>query len=183
MSPFYTRGGDDGMTGLLGEGRVPKSDLRMETIGALDETNAVLGMARAACRSPEACDLLLKVQRDLYKIMAEVAATSEQNQRFSSIDAGRVAWIEGQIDRLEKEVQIPAEFIVPGDDTAGAFLDLARTVCRRAERRLVELFQRGDLSNHTLLEYINRLSSLCFLLEIYTIQAGGAEGPTLAKTG
>jgi cob(I)alamin adenosyltransferase len=87
---FYTRGGDDGYTGLLGEGRVSKDDLRMEALGAVDEANAALGIARSMARSPEGAGILLEIQRDLYGLMAELAATAETAARFRTIDSQRV---------------------------------------------------------------------------------------------
>jgi cob(I)alamin adenosyltransferase len=180
MTPnLYTRTGDDGSTSLLGEGRVPKDDPRMEAVGALDEANAALGMARAAGKSPQGREILLTVQRDLYGLMAEAAATPENAARFRSIDADRVAWLEAQIAAIEQIVPPMTEFIVPGDTPAGAALDLARTIVRRAERRLVGLQRTGGIDNPELLRYINRLSSLCFALELLENQGSG--GPTLAK--
>ena len=163
---FYTRGGDDGFTGLLGEGRVAKEDLRVEAVGALDEANAALGVARAATRSIETAGSILQVQRDLYGLMAEVAATPENAARFRVINDQRVTWLETQVDAVTAEVEVPKEFIVPGDTLEGAFLDLARTVVRRAERRVTALFHAGGLENVDLLRYLNRLSSFCFVLEL-----------------
>ena len=177
---FYTRTGDDGTTGLLGEGRVSKWHPRIEALGALDESTATLGWARAQARDPRCGPLLLEAQRDLYKLMAEVAATPEQANRFHFIDAARVAWIESQIDALSATVTMPREFILPGDTAAGAALSLARAVIRRAERRVVELFEAHELSNPELLRYLNRLSSLCFVLELVENAAAGKD-TTLAK--
>jgi cob(I)alamin adenosyltransferase len=180
---FYTRSGDDGYTGLLGEGRVAKEDLRLEALGAVDEANAALGVARAHARSPEGPGLLLHIQRDLYGLMAELAATPQNAQRFHSIDSEKVTWLETQVDTLSRIVEVPREFIVPGDIVEGAFLDLARTVVRRAERRVVDLFRRGDVANPELLRYLNRLSSLCFVLELRENQIVGNKKITLAKSG
>ncbi len=165
-STFYTRGGDEGYTGLLGEGRVRKEDLRMEALGTIDEAGAALGLARAHVRSAGAAELILQVQRDLYGLMGEIAATPENAARFRVIDSQKVVWLEAQTDALTAQVEIPREFIVPGDSVQGAYLDLARTVVRRAERRVSDLLHRGDIQNPELLRYLNRLSSLCFVLEI-----------------
>jgi cob(I)alamin adenosyltransferase len=189
MPGFYTRGGDDGYTGLLGEGRIAKDDLRLEALGAVDEANAALGIVRALTRAPEAAATLVEIQRDLYGLMAEIAATPENASRFSSIDATRVAWLESKVDALTAVVEVPKEFIVPGDTAEGAFVDLARTVVRRAERRVAALIHRGDIGNVELLRYLNRLSSYCFVLEIQEHglvqqerEAGGSN-ITLAKIG
>jgi cob(I)alamin adenosyltransferase len=180
-SSFYTRGGDDGFTGLLGEGRVPKDDLRMEALGTVDEAGAAFGIARANARLEQTAALLLKIQRDLYGLMAELAATLETADRFRLIDASSVAWLEEQTDAVGAGVVIPGEFIVPGDTVNGAYLDLARTIVRRAERRVASLLHRGDVTNPELLRYLNRLSSLCFVLELAENQAAGNAKISLAK--
>jgi len=180
---FYTRGGDEGYTRLLGEGRVAKEDLRMEALGSVDEANAALGLARAHVRSAEGPSLLLQIQRDLYGLMAELAATPENAQRFHAIDAGKVAWLEMQVDALTRLVEVPREFIVPGDTSEGAFLDLARAIVRRAERRVAGLFHHGEITNNELLRYLNRLSSLCFVLELHENQTAGNKKITLARPG
>jgi cob(I)alamin adenosyltransferase len=189
MSPsFYTRRGDDGYTGLLGEGRLPKESLRLEAVGVVDEANAALGVARSLAGAPGSTDLLLEIQRDLYGLMAELAALPENAARFRTIDSLRVAWLENQTDQITAQIEMPKEFIVPGDTVEGAFLDLARTVVRRAERRVAELLHQGEIENRELLRYLNRLSSFCFVLELQeTILARkeigtGSPQVTLAKT-
>ena len=177
---FYTRTGDDGTTGLLGEGRVPKTHPRIEALGALDESTATLGLARAQARDPRSSGILLEAQRDLYKLMAEVAATAETAEQFHFIDAGRVTWIESQIEQLSATVTMPREFILPGDSLAGAALSMARAIIRRAERRVVELLAGKEISNPDLVPYLNRLSSLCFVLELVENAAAGHD-TTLAK--
>src|SRR5574341_133130 len=171
---FYTRKGDDGTTGLLGEGRVAKYHLRMETLGALDESSATLGLARAAARDPRCASILLEIQRDLYRLMAEAAAPPENADQFH-FEAARVGWLEEQTETLGKSVEMPKEFIVPGDSTAGAALSLARAVVRRAERRVAELFDRKEVINPALQQYLNRLSSLLFVLELIENKSAGKE--------
>ena len=183
MTKFYTGTGDSGYTGLLGEGRVPKHHPIPEAVGTVDEATAACGMARASCRAAQSAEILLAVQRDLYHLMAELAATPENAARFRKIDAGRVAWLETQTDALGEVVELPREFIVPGDSPAGAALALARTIVRRAERRVAQLVHEHMLENQELLRYLNRLSSLCFVLELLENQAVGKETPTLAKEG
>jgi cob(I)alamin adenosyltransferase len=178
---FYTRRGDDGSTGMLGSERISKSDPRIEALGAVDEANAAIGIARSLCGSPEAAACIVIIQRDLYGVMAEVASSLENVERFRTIDAGRVNWLEEQTDSLSRVVDLPREFIVPGDSPAGAALDLARAVVRRAERRLVGLSENGLVSNPNLLKYINRLSSFCFVLELRENQHAGSDQSTLAK--
>jgi len=178
---FYTTKGDDGTTSLLGEGRVTKYHARIEAVGTLDESTAALGLARAQCVDPRSGDIILEAQRDLYKIMAEVAATPENAERFRMIDSSRVTWLEEQTDAISEIVEMPKEFILPGDSLAGAALSLARAIVRRAERRVVELHDEQKVSNPDLQRYLNRLSSLCFVLELLENKAAGHQ-TTLAKT-
>jgi cob(I)alamin adenosyltransferase len=177
---FYTAKGDDGTTGMLGEGRVPKYHARIEALGALDEASAALGMARALSTAPEAPAIILQVQRDLYKLMAEVAATPENTERFRGIDEARIQWLEKQADALSRKVEMAREFIVPGDTPGGAAVSLARAVVRRAERRVVALFDAGEITNEHLQRYLNRLSSLCFVLELLENRSAG-KPTSLAK--
>src|SRR5258706_1593649 len=163
---FYTSKGDDGTTNLLGEGRVTKYHARIEAVGTLDESTAALGLARAQCLDPHSGPILLVAQRDLYKLMAEVAATPENAERFHFIDSVRVKWLEEQTDLLSTLVEMPKGFILPGDSLAGAALSLARAIVRRAERRLVALFDEQGVANPGLPRYFNRLHSVCFGLAL-----------------
>jgi len=173
MPLLYTQAGDEGSTGLLGEGRVPKFDLRVEALGALDEATAALGLARASANSPEIAPLIVEVQRDLYKLMAEVGATPENASKFRLIDQERVRWLEAQTDAITAEIEVPREFILPGEVPSSAAMGLARTIIRRAERRVVELYHHGGVQNLALLAYLNRLSSLCFALELLENRQAG----------
>lgn len=180
MSPNYTRDGDDGKTGLLGKGRLPKYHSRIEALGTLDEASAALGLARALSKAPQTGPVLVDVQRDLYNLMAEVAATPENVGHFRTIDLPRLHWLESQTDAIAAVAPQPAEFVLPGDSLAGAALSLSRTIVRRAERRLAELLDKGEVDNPVLLQYLNRLSSLCFAIELLENQQAG--NPTkLAK--
>jgi cob(I)alamin adenosyltransferase len=181
MTQFYTRRGDQGYTGLLGEDRVPKYHPRIEAVGTIDEANAVIGLARTHCSLQDSQTILLNVQRDLYLLMSETAATPERQADFRSIDHQRVEWLEQQIDSLAKHIQMPAEFITPGDTPGGAMLDLARTVVRRAERIITQLYHQHEIDNANLLSYLNRLSSLLFILELTENKVGDAQNLTLVK--
>jgi len=177
-SPWYTAAGDDGLTSLLGNARVPKYHPQPETYGTVDEASAALGLARALAARPETKETLLTVQRDLYQMMAELAATPAAAPRFRAIDAERVSWLDQMTDRLGSQVEMPREFVIPGDTPAGAALDLARTIVRRAERLVVKLRDvntvaeevanddpmKGILKYREIIRYLNRLSSLCFVL-------------------
>lgn len=181
MSGFYSGTGDDGTTGLLGEGRVSKDHPRPQAFGALDEASAALGVARATTLSEDTARILVRVQRDLYHMMSEVAAHPEHAERFRAVGEENVRWIEQLLTRLAEQVPLPAGFVVPGDSTSGAALDLARTVVRRAERQLVSLSEQVELGNPHLLSYLNRLSSLCFALALRENQLAGVDSPTMAK--
>jgi cob(I)alamin adenosyltransferase len=178
---FYTRAGDDGFTSLLGEGRVAKYMPQPEAYGTVDEASAAMGVARAAAHSDMTKDLLLTAQRDLYRMMAELAATQQTAAQFRSIDAGRVAWLEQQTDAVTAVIELPKAFVVAGDSLSGAHLDLARTIVRRAERLVVRLFHDGLIENIELVRYLNRLSSLLFVLSLHENAQAGINRATLAK--
>lgn len=182
MKKIYTTTGDDGYSGLLGEGRVPKWHPRIELVGAIDEATSCLGLARAFCQATESGPLLLNIQRDLYHMMAESAATLENAHKFRVIDETKVEWIEDQIDVLSSKVQTPEGFIIPGDSPAGAALAVARTVVRSAERSLAKLWFEGEIENQNLLKYLNRLSSLCFVMELIENDVAEKSDTTYAKT-
>lgn len=164
-SQFYTRRGDDGYTGLLGPERVPKYDLRPEAYGTVDEAQAAIGLARAIGCTASADQVLLSIQRDLYALMAELAAAGDDDSPLAgSITDAHVGQLEQWIAQFEARVEMPKEFVVPGDSQSGAALHLARTVVRRAERLSVRLMHEGFLGNLRVIHYLNRLSSLLFVL-------------------
>ncbi len=132
MPAFYTSTGDDGNTGLLQEGRVPKNHPIPEAVGTIDEASSVLGMARALVEDAPSKMMILTIQRDLYNLMAEVSASPNNSAHFRAVDSERVEWLEQQVELLTTKVKVTKEFIVPGDSFTGAVLDLARTVVRRA---------------------------------------------------
>lgn len=181
MSEFYTGRGDDGTMGVLGEGRIPKHHPRAQAIGAIDEAAAALGMARAICQDPPTCSVLEAMQRHLYRVMAEVAAPGENAARFRSVGAEQVRWVESEIDRRAEGIDAPTGFILGGDTLAGSALDQARAVVRRAERHLSRLLHDGELENPFLLAYLNRVSSLCFVLILIQNQLAGIDRSTPAK--
>lgn len=178
---LYTRTGDDGFTSLLGEGRVAKYMPQPEAYGTVDEASAAIGIARAAAQGDRTRQLLLTAQRDLYHLMAELAATQQTAPQFRKIDGRRVAWLEEQTDAVTALIELPKEFVVPGDSLPGAYLDLARTVVRRAERLVVHLVHDGLVENVELVRYLNRLSSLLFVLGLYENALAGVSAVTLAK--
>ncbi|MGQ9599587.1 MAG: cob(I)yrinic acid a,c-diamide adenosyltransferase [Anaerolineae bacterium] len=181
-SRFYTRRGDDGYTNLLGSERVPKYDPRPETYGAIDEAQAILGLVRASHCTSYSAQMLLTIQRDLSALMAELAAAGNVNSPFAgSITPDHVRCLEEWIAECEAQVQRPGEFVIPGGSQPGAALHLARTVVRRAERWAARLTHEGVLANQQVMRYLNRLSSLLFVLALYEDQTAIGHAPTLVK--
>ena len=181
-SKFYSGRGDDGYTGLLGPERVPKYDLRPEAYGTVDEAQAAIGLARASGCTAQSERILLAIQRDLYTLMAELAAAGDDDSPFAgSVTTEHLEQVEDWIAQLETTVKMPKEFVVPGDSQSGAALHLARTVIRRAERHAVRLAHDGVLVNRLPVRYLNRLSSLLYVLALAEDQEATGQGLTLAK--
>jgi cob(I)alamin adenosyltransferase len=174
---IYTRTGDDGTTGRLYGGRVSKADAATEASGAIDETVAALGVARAVCEDGALSDELLGLQRDLFVVGADVATNPEQRRKLepgvSLATEGMVEALEDRIDALVAEHPLPNAFVVPGANPVSAALDVARAAARAAERRVVALRESGAEVNETALQYLNRLSDLLFVMARW--QAGESE--------
>jgi len=180
MAPFYTAQGDSGDTGYLGPGRISKASNRIEALGCVDEASAVLGLARALSENNMTKSILLFIQKRLYLLMSELSAAPDVAYQFDRINQDDIDWLEDQIAGLEALVTIPREFIIPGDNPVSAALDIGRTIIRRAERRAITLLESGGIDKPLLIAYLNRLSSLIFVLEIYETAESG-ENLTLAK--
>jgi cob(I)alamin adenosyltransferase len=162
---IYTRAGDDGTTGLYFGGRVAKSAEPIEVNGAVDEAQAALGWARSLSEPVSRLnELLVSVERDLWILMAEVATMPSNRHKLvaekSLVTAGMVERLEGEIDALSDEFEMPKEFLVPGETQLSAALDVARTVVRRAER----VASRYPLEGSLVLNYLNRLSDLVWAM-------------------
>ena len=181
QSKLYTRMGDEGYTGVLGRERVPKYDLRPSAYGDVDEATSFLGVAKTLTMSAHHRVLLQQIQHDLYALMADLATLPEATTRPAWLKGERVDWLETQTDALEAAIEIPPAFILPGDSQAGAILDVARAVVRRAERQVARLYHQGELRNNDPLRYLNRLSSLLFVLARQEDRAAGREEFTLAS--
>lgn len=162
---IYTKTGDQGMTGLLGSGRVPKDDVRIEAYGTVDELNAVLGLVRAQGVDSSADALVAQLQGELFVVGSALADALPSGPFHNAITGEHVARLEAQIDALESELSPLTQFILPGGTLAAAHIHLARTVCRRAERMTVRLsHQPGEDVAGMLIVYLNRLSDLLFVL-------------------
>jgi cob(I)alamin adenosyltransferase len=166
VAKVTTRGGDTGYTGLLGSERVAKYDTRIEALGHLDEATSQLGVARASLNDERARRLVIQFQRTLYSLMAEVAATPDTISKLAitPIAIDDVAALERISDDLKRDVDIGNRFVIPGQSLAGAQLDVARAVVRRAERHLTRMTHQGELGNPDILRYLNRLSDVLFIL-------------------
>ena len=177
---LFTRAGDEGYTSLLGQEKVPKYDLRPEAYGAVDEATSFMGLVRAgAAASERTKHLILEAQRDLWVLMGELAAAPDVKLP-RRITSERVAWLEAETDQLSPEIPRLNRFVLPGDTLVSAQLDVARTIVRRAERRVVRLLHEGHLENGEVVRYLNRLSSLLFALARYEEHLAGRE-TTLTK--
>lgn len=163
---IYTRTGDKGSTGLFGGERVPKHHERIEAYGTVDETNVLVGLARAhiAQRSTLATldSQLDAIQHQLFTLGADLATPTKSRAKTDRIVERQVTWLEEQIDDLEAELEPLKNFILPGGDLVAASLHGARTVCRRAERRVSRLAGLEDVSQVALV-YLNRLSDFLFV--------------------
>lgn len=178
---IYTRGGDTGETGLFGGGRVAKNHPRVEAYGAVDELNAVLGMARAAGLPAELDTVAGRVQAELFAIGADLA-TPEESARTVRLGPEAVEALERDIDSVDAGLEPLRTFILPGGTAAAAALHLARTVCRRAERRAITL-QDSESISPVLIPYLNRLSDLLFVMARgANAAAGRAEQPWTPQT-
>ena len=174
---IYTKTGDAGDTGLFGGGRVPKDHVRVEAYGDVDELNATLGWVRAAEPMPRIDEIIAPVQRDLFSIGA-LLATPDRDKMHAQlekarIDDARIRELEHAIDECEAELDPLRSFILPGGTQKAAALHVARTVCRRAERRVVTL-RRSEEIPDLVVRYLNRLSDLLFMLARVANRRAGA---------
>lgn len=166
---IYTKKGDGGTTGLLfGGSRISKADVRTDAYGTTDEAVSALGLARASLHDARLADLVVRLQRELFVVGAELATHVERRPRLTAgttqVTSEMVSALEHEIDALEADHPMPAEFVLPGESMAGAALDLARTTVRRAERRAVALATDGDLPDSQVVPYLNRLADLLFVM-------------------
>lgn len=173
MTPFYTADGDQGETGYLGQGRISKSSLRIEAVGSVDEATAAIGLARSLSTIEKTRNILLEIQKQLYFLMSELSASLDTASKFDNLDQSHIQALEEHIKDLEGSVDLPRAFIIPGGSPASGALALARTIVRRAERRAVAMLEADLIQKPLLVAYLNRLSSLLFVLEVYEIATSG----------
>jgi cob(I)alamin adenosyltransferase len=178
---LYTKKGDDGTTRLLYGGRVAKDDPRTEAYGTLDEVVAALGVARAGGLVERVEAIVVRLQREMFVVGAELA-TARENQ--AKLEAGVSKVVPEMTERLEHDIDalvaahpLPQEFVLPGETLGSAGLDLARSTLRRAERQVVTMTRLGVMADPELLRYLNRASDLLFALARHEEAARGRRAP------
>lgn len=173
---IYTKTGDAGETGLFGGDRVSKAASRVEAYGNVDELNSTIGWARVAISDATLDALLNQIQTDLFEIGAELGSTPDRQEKggLPFIEDARVSVLEQSIDKYEKGPPPLASFVLPGGSEAAARLHLARCVCRRAERAIVDLGATEPLRGE-ILRYVNRLSDLLFTLARWANHSAGVQ--------
>ena len=180
LNKIYTRTGDDGTTALGTGARRKKYDLRVAAYGTLDETNAAIGIARLHTSGEHALhNALSRIQNDLFDLGADLAMPDKGKgpggARLTAT-AAQVTWLENQIDLLNAELAPLRSFVLPGGFPAAAYLHLARTICRRAERLIAELMdQPGESVTPEVLQYVNRLSDYLFVAARYANDKGARD--------
>jgi len=168
---MFNKKGDEGETSLLFGCRISKDSMRCEAYGTLDEVVSCLGMARNFVTRVKTKSIILKIQKEIFTVGAELAVEHEDYEqfvrRFAPVTEEAVARLEVMINELESEITIPDSFIIPGGSSGSAMLDMARALVRRAERRTVTLKRNKEINNDAILHYLNRLADLLFSLSWY----------------
>ncbi len=163
MSSIATKKGDSGQTSLTGGQRVSKSSLRVETYGTVDETNSAMGFARSICEDADLRDRTKTIQRELFKVGSALATPPANRKGEPPLNPTMIDALTDQVHELEALPGMLSDWSIPGEHPAAAAYDLARTVCRRAERSVVRLIDAGEAVDANVLPYLNRLSDLLWL--------------------
>ena len=177
LNKIYTRTGDDGSTGLVDGARRPKFDARIAAYGTVDEANSVLGIVRLHTAGSDADVMLARIQNDLFDVGADLAVPerADRAERLRVVQT-QVEQLEADIDRLNQNLSELTSFVLPGGHAGAAYLHVARTVCRRAERLIAELAARpGETVGAAALKYMNRLSDLLFVAARTVNDSGRAD--------
>ncbi|HEY3132351.1 MAG TPA: cob(I)yrinic acid a,c-diamide adenosyltransferase [Acidobacteriota bacterium] len=168
-----TKRGDKGQTNLVGHVRVSKGELRVECYGTIDELNSQLGFARSICNDKGVGGVLRRIQRDLFEIASVIATPPDAKHPPAAISAEMVKALDAEVERIEATGSIVTDWALPGELPDASALDVARTVCRRAERCTVRLKDQGGVIDPQILAYLNRLSDLLWLLgRLLEVRAG-----------
>jgi len=168
-----TKQGDSGRTGLIGGERVSKADLRVESYGTIDELNSVMGFARSICDDAEVRDITKNIQRELFAVSGSVANPQSSRKEPPYVTTEMVEALTAHVHHIENMEGILSDWSLPGDHVAAAAYDVARTVCRRAERTVVRLAEAGEEVPPQVTAYLNRLSDLLWLFgRLLELRAG-----------
>jgi cob(I)alamin adenosyltransferase len=167
--------GDKGQTGLVGGSRVSKSSLRVETYGTVDELNSFLGLARAICKDEEVNNLARSIQKDLFVLGADLATPGIPAEGQARVTQQMVDRLTDEVHKIEAMEGILSDWSIPGEDPASSAFDVARTVCRRAERSAVRLAESGEYVSPSAISYLNRASDLVWLLGRWIERKEGAD--------
>ena len=182
LNKIYTKSGDKGTTALATGERVPKHALRIESYGTVDETNSVIGIARLhTAKMPKLDEMLARIQNELFDLGADLA-TPERDEKLDyeplRILGAQVTRLEAEIDGMNAELEPLRSFVLPGGTPAAAYLHLARTVCRRAERQVTALMEGPhEMVSEAALQYLNRLSDFLFVAARYANIGQDGKGP------
>jgi cob(I)alamin adenosyltransferase len=183
MRSISTKKGDAGETSLAGGVRVSKASARVDAYGNIDELNSTLGFARSICEDPEMAALTKSIQQDLFKIGSSLATPNESPKPQIVIDPALADRLTDEVHKIETIEGILADWSIPGEHRAASAFDIARTVCRRAERGLVRLQESGATVQPAILAYINRLSDLLWLFGRKLEHGAGVSGSLREVTG
>ncbi len=176
MSSIATKKGDSGQTSLIGGQRVSKASLRVEANGTVDELNSSMGFARSICDDADVRERTLIIQRELFPVGSAIATPPENRKGESPVKAAMVDALTAQVVELEQIKGILADWTIPGEYAPAAAYDVARTICRRAERAVVRLQDSGESVEPMVLAYLNRLSDLLWLYgRKLEFEAGGSK--------
>jgi cob(I)alamin adenosyltransferase len=180
---IYTKKGDAGETGLFGNARVPKDDLRIRTYGTFDELNSILGLSLSEADLPKTLrPILERVQAELFQLGAEIATPRGKDSGILLVTEASTEKLETEIDKMESELPPLKTFILPGGTRVSSLLHLARTVCRRAERELITL-NRAEPQRADVLQYLNRLSDHLFVAARFcNLKLGKSDTPWVAPS-
>jgi cob(I)alamin adenosyltransferase len=183
LRSISTTRGDGGQTGLAGGVRVSKSSVRVEAYGTIDELNSALGFARSICDDREIVELARSVQQDLFKVGSALATPPQSPKPEVPIEAPMVERLTIEVHRIEAMEGVLSDWSISGEQTAAAAFDMARTICRRAERAIVRLAESGETVQPGILAYVNRLSDLLWLFGRKQERDAGVSGSLRAGTG
>lgn len=183
MSSIATKRGDGGETSLVGGVRVSKSALRVEAYGTVDELNSAIGFARSISDNQDICASALRIQRELFTLGSMLATPAGSRKGPAPLDPATVEALTAEVHALEESNEIVLDWSVPGGCPDGAAFDVARTICRRAERCAVRLMESGDEVPPVVLSYLNRLSDLLWLFGRKLEGAGGEQSALRSLNG